>query len=341
MSVTRIGLGILIGLLCGPLGVHAQAPSGAPGGSDVLPLSPPANPDGSASFLQELPVPPVPPPPLTATGPMATSPYVAGNANPPPEQGPAVYLGPPLSPWLVYARSPCCCGPVGQCGGPMSYEIFFRSGFAFPVGGGIFGDFLHTGWDVEGGGRLLFFNQPATKAWTLTVSVSNIFNRTGDANEPINLYRVPVRTAIEVPGQTNVPGSLRATTPAVVPVPHVVATVSSLNQTFANFGGGREWYLLGTAHPALMQGCNWRIGLDGGGRWGSGMVQFNEINHHTDVIGGLYAAIHTDVEYPWRCGILQAGIRYEYNYIWTSLLQGQNNGDYQSMNLLFQIGMRF
>jgi hypothetical protein len=219
--------------------------------------------------------------------------------------------------------------------------LFFRSGIAFPVGGGIFGDFLKPGWDVEGGGRLLLFNQPATKAWTISVSVSNIFNRTGDANKPIDLFNWPVRTAVPVPGQANVPGALRATTPAVVPVPHVVATVSSLNQTFANAGFGREWYLLGTANPALMHGCNWRIGIDGGGRWGSGNVQFNELIHHTDVIGGLYAAIHTDVEYPWRCGILQAGIRYEYNYIWNSILQDQNPSDYQSMNLLFQIGMRF
>jgi hypothetical protein len=70
-------------------------------------------------------------------------------------------------------------------------------------------------------------------------------------------------------------------------------------------------------------------------------VQFNEIQHHTDVIGGIFCALHSDVEWVYRCGIPFAGVRFEYNYIWTSLLQDQNNGNYQSLNLLFQLGVRF
>ncbi len=255
---------------------------------------------------------------------------------------PPIILGLPSSPYLVYPRSPCCCGPVGgPCGGPLGYEVFARSGIAFPVGGGIFGNYLHPGWDIEGGARLLLFNPQSTKAWTISVGVSNIFNRTGDANQPVTLFNVPVHTLVTTPANPSVPGSIATSAPGITNVPSLQATVSSLNQTFFNFGFGREWYLLGSADPGKMRGCNWRVGADAGGRWGSAMIQFNEINHHTDVIGGMYCAIHTDIEYPWRCGVLQAGIRYEYNYIWTDLLQPQNNGDYQSMNLLFQIGARF
>ena len=70
--------------------------------------------------------------------------------------------------------------------------MFVRSGIAFPVGGGIFSQYLHPGWDIEGGGRLLLFNPSATAAWTVILSVSNIFNRTGDANQPITCINVPV-----------------------------------------------------------------------------------------------------------------------------------------------------
>jgi hypothetical protein len=323
MSVKRISLSGLVVALWSLGVVHAQQPT-PPAGTEVLPLYTPSGTDGPS------PNAPAPAGSTAASG--------EGSAAPLPQQ--PVILGLPASPWLVYPRSPCCCGPVGGCGGPLGYEMFFRSGIAFTIGGGVFGDFLRNGWDVEGGGRLLFFNPPSTKAWTITLGVSNIFARTGTDNEPVTLLNFPVRTAIRIPG-TAAPGAIATTTPVVLPVPSLQATVSSLNMTFVNAGFGREWYLLGTADPGQMHGCNWRVGIDGGGRWGSAMVQFNEINHHTDVVGGLYCAIHTDVEYPWRCGILQAGIRYEYNYIWNDILQSQNPSDYQSMNLLFQIGARF
>ncbi|HEY7424507.1 MAG TPA: hypothetical protein VH682_09785 [Gemmataceae bacterium] len=336
MSVKHIGLSGLIVALCGLGMAHAQEPAHVPGGADVLPLytpngsdaAAPSSPSGSAS-LPSVPA-------SSSSAPAGTTAEgIAIDEGSPPIPPPVLPpLGPPASPWLQYPRSPCCCGPVGHCGGLINSELFIRSGFAFPVGGGIFGNFLRTGWDIEGGGRLLFFNPPASAAWTATLSVSNIFARTGTANQPIDLFNVKVQTAVTVPGTTT-------TTPVTAVVPHTTATVSSLNMTFANAGLGREWWLLGSADPGQQHGCNWRVGVDAGGRWGSAMVQFNELQHHTDVVGGVYAAIHTDVEYPWRCGILFSGIRYEYNYIWTSLLQDQNNGDFQSMNLLFQIGARF
>jgi hypothetical protein len=331
----RIGLSSLIVTLCGLAALHAQQPAPMPSGPDVLPL-----PSANTSQVPSTYSPSIGTTPGTAgTGTTVSAsavgagvdPYTGERAPTPPP--PLIVLGQPASPYLVYPRSPCCCGPVGKCG-PIGTDLFLRSGPAFPIGGNLFDRFLHTGWDIEGGGRVLFFNPAADRAWTVSISVSNIFARTGNENEPVTLFNVPVRTAVTIPGTT-------ATQNVTQTVPSLQATVSSLNMTFVNAGFGREWYLLGTADPGAMHGCNWRVGVDTGGRYGSAMVQFNEINHHTDVIGGVYCAIHTDVEYPFRCGILQAGIRYEYNYIWTDLLQRQNNGDFQSMNLLFQAGVRF
>jgi len=111
--------------------------------------------------------------------------------------------------------------------------------------------------------------------------------------------------------------------------------------TFVNIGFGREWWLLGSAIPGQQQGWNWRVGVDGGGRYGSAMVRFDQIQHHTGVVGGMYAAIDSDLEHSFRCGVFFVGMRLEYDYIWTPLLQDQNNGNFQSLNLLFQTGVRF
>jgi hypothetical protein len=342
MSVKQIGLSCLVVALSGLGAVHAQCPVAAPASADVLPLYSPGGSDAGSPYG---PVPAMTP----ASGQVTTASAPAGTTaegiaidegrRAPPSPAP-VPLGLPASPYLNYPHSPCCCGEVGRCG-PLGYELFFRSGMSFPIGGGIFNQFLHTGWDVEGGARLLLFNPPATAAWTVTFSVSNIFSRTGNANQPVTLFRFPVHTTVTIPAQPGVPGSVPITTPTLIQVPEVTATISSLNQTLVSAGLGREWWLLGSAYPGSQSGCNWRVGCDAGGRWGSGMLQFNEFQHHDDVIGGIYAAIHTDVEWIFRCGIPFAGVRFEYSYIWTSLLQDQNKGDYQSLNLLFQVGVRF
>ncbi|MGH7173518.1 MAG: hypothetical protein ACRELG_24825 [Gemmataceae bacterium] len=335
MSVKQIGLSGLVGLLCGLGGLRAQEPSPGTASQDVLPLYTPNGSDAPSPYN----------PVTSGTGTAASlgSSFAAAPAGITPEGiaidegSPApppfvpVPLGLPSSPYLRYPRSPCCCGPVGKCG-PIGSEVFIRSGVVFPIGGGIFNQYLNTGWDIEGGGRLYLFNPPSTAAWTVTLGVSNIFARSGDANQPITLYRVPVHTL-----------SATAITSAatIVQVPEVTATVSTLNMTFVNAGFGRDWWLLGSADPGQQHAWNWRVGFDNGGRWGSAKVEFNELQHHTDVVGGLYTAIHSNIEHPFRCGILFAGVRLEYNYIWTSLLQDQNDGDFSSLNLLFQLGVRF
>jgi hypothetical protein len=334
MSVKQIGLSGLVGLLFGLGSLHAQGPTPGPGNPEVLPLYTPSGNDNSSPYN-----------PMTSGAgggsPLPSSSFPAapagttpegvaideGSPSPPPFV--PVPLGLPASPYLVYPRSPCCCGPVGKCG-PIGSELFVRTGIFFPVGGGIFNQYLQPGWDVEGGGRLFLFNPPATAAWTGTLSISNMYAQTGSDNQAITMYRVPVHTLSPTTGT-----SIREQ------VPEVSVTVRSLNITFVNMGFGRECWLHGSADPGQQKGWNWRVGCDLGGRYGSAKVNFDQFQHLTGVVGGMYGAIHSDFEYPFRCGILVAGMRLEYNYIWTSLLQDQNDGDFSSINLLLQLGVRF
>jgi hypothetical protein len=253
-----------------------------------------------------------------------------------PEQQPINPLPPPdllpLNNWLAYRTTPGCCCFQGR-NGPIRGELFLRNGLAFVTGSGIFGAVLKTGWDIDGGGRVLFFNPQESKAWVVTVGLSNIVNHAPDATHPFTLRNVQVRT-----GVTNPITGLA--TPEVVTVPSVTTTTSGFNQTFVNLAGGREYYLLGSANPS--QNClMWRVGWDFGGRYGTSSVFLRALRHGTDTIGGMFGALHSDVEYPFHCAILQAGIRVEYNYIWNDALQAQNPSDYQSINLLFSGGMRF
>ena len=339
MSVKQIGLSGLCWLLCGLGWLCAQGPAAAPTGPGSLPTfapfqggaedtGPPGNPVTSPTSAGPLASAFVPAPAgITPNG------IALDEGNPPPPPYVPIPLAPPISPYLNYPRSPCCCGPVGQCGGPMGYELFIRSGFAFPVGDSIFDRFLHTGWDIEGGARLYLFNPPSTAAWVGTMSISNIFARTGDENQTVILDNV----VVHVPNAT--PGGIQVG--ATKTIPQFPVTVSSLNMTFVNLGFGRERWLHGSADPGQQRCWNWRAGWDVGGRWGSAKVNFDQIQHHTDIVGGMYAALHSDVEWPFRCGIGVAGVRLEYNYIWTSLLQDQNNGNFSSLNYLLQLGVRF
>jgi hypothetical protein len=322
MSATRIYLAGLVVALFGLQVVHAQqatTPQDLPG---VLPLYSPQSREESQLTTQ-----PGAPPGQQGAG--AATGYAPTLGQEDPAQTQAAMRSP--TSWLVYPRAPGCCGPVGGCG-PIGSELFLRSGWTFGVGGGPLGSMMKPGWDIEGGGRVLLFNPAIDKAWTVSLSVSNMFNATGPNTPTVTLNNVKVKTAQAVNGTV---------TQGTIVVPQQPATLATYNQTFLNFGLGREWYLLGTADPGQMNSWNWRVGCDGGGRWGTAKGTFNEISHLTDTVGGMYAAIHTDVEYPCNCITLQGGIRLEYNYIWDDILQSQNPSDYQSLNLLFQVGLRY
>src|SRR5437764_388924 len=63
-------------------------------------------------------------------------------------------------------------------------------------------------------------------------------------------------------------------------------TMRELNETFFNLGGGRDWWIWGSANSC--DGPLWRLGFDVGGRYGSGRVRLWELRHRTDVMGGVW-----------------------------------------------------
>lgn len=228
-----------------------------------------------------------------------------------------MFQAPGLSSWITYHKDNGCDGPVGD-GMPIMTELFIRSGWAVPTDVNHFGQVLDLGWDIDGGGRLLLFNRAETRAWTITAGLSNV-----------NFHGA--HSDIHFPVQVFVPNAI-----GVNQLTKVNVTVRDLNQTFVNLGLGREWYLWG---PANAPGRNWRVGIEGGGRWGSEKLDLHEIRHLTDTIGGVYAAAHTDLEFPLGACTFLAGVRAEWNYIWSDVLQAPS--DVMSFNGLFTLGIRF
>lgn len=327
MSGKSVYLGVLAASLLG-LGVARGQSTETPfGGTDTAPTYPPQAPFYPPKAYGQ------PPEGLgtsSGVGPTMPGGAAATGALPvaQPEPDPSTLpLNLRLNSWLSYPRSPGCCGPLGL-NGPIGSEIYLRNGFSFPVGGGVFSN-LQPGWIIEGGGRVLFFDPPLERAWVVDLGITNIFSVMGQGAPVVTLFNYPVRTIPQ--------GS---PTPTTVAVPQLNATVSRLNQTYVNASFGREYWLWGTGNCSNSL-PNWRVGWDLGGRYGTAKVNFNEVRHTTDTIGGYFMAIHTDVEIPWKCCIFQVGVRYEYGYTWSDILQQQNSSDYQYMNVLLTGGMRF
>ena len=78
---------------------------------------------------------------------------------------------------------------------------------------------------------------------------------------------------------------------------------------------------------------------DGGGRYGTMKMDFNEIKHRTRVLENGYVAAHTD--YEWNCGkcIYYTGFRCEWDYTANTILQRQS--DFQDLNWLITLGVRW
>ena len=264
----------------------------------------------------------------------AAVPYgpAAAEEGPPPQPGQLLNPAAPphvLSSWILYNK-PCCCGPLGEHR-PLHYELYLRAGPSFPIEGSVFGRTLETGWDIEGGARLLFFNLPQTAAWTLDLGLGNVHNNSRRADVKVPIIRRdpnPNFNRLLPVSPTNQP-FIRVDDPV---------TIRALNRTFVNFSGGREWYVIGNGS---CEGPAWRIGADFGGSWGTAKAEFFEIRHRTDVVGRLFVAIHSDVDVPCGCCIFTFGVRGVWDYSFSDVLQKQNNGDLQDIQVLGTIGVRF
>ncbi len=230
---------------------------------------------------------------------------------------------PGLSQWIV-GTDPDCCGPISDRT-PLMTELFIRSGFSFPIGSGHLEDALESGWAIEGGGRALLFNTVGDAAWSLEMGLLNIHNL-AEPGHAVTLRNFTIKGN----------GGAR------VLVDQQQATISALNRTFVTLGGGREWYLYGSARGTRDgDDARWRAGFDVGGRYGTDKVEFREIRHFTDVIGGIYTALHSDIDIPCGCCTFYGGVRAEWDYTWSDILQIQNRSDVAGINLLFSVGVRY
>jgi hypothetical protein len=224
--------------------------------------------------------------------------------------------------WIRYSQ-PDCCGAPGTCGGPIKSELYFRPGLAFPIGGGDFPRRLNSaGYTLQGGGRVLFFNEPRDKAWVVDLGIS-FFSDASDSRET-----VPLNILVQ-DGTPGAPNPQRR---------NLDVTIKHLYRTFANVGIGREYYLWA---PADQPGTHWRVGADIGGRIGAAKADFNEIKHRTDNMWGAYVALHTDWEMACGSCVWFVGARCEYGYTWMGILQSQNNSDIGDMSVLLNLGVRF
>jgi hypothetical protein len=219
--------------------------------------------------------------------------------------------------------------------GPIGGELYARWGINIPTNAGYLGKTNRTGWEIQGGGRGLFFNAPADAAWTVDLSISNVAHQGKHPDNPAVLHNVVVLGPPDPFGQRR-----------PVTIPELPVTVSNLNRTYANLALGREWYLLGNGHSFGSDLCspgaiNWRVGCDVGGRWGSAKLGVHELTHFTDTLTGLFLSLHTDLEIPCGCScIFVVGGRVEWDYTWTDILPGIDC-DMQNVNLLMTLGIRF
>lgn len=233
-----------------------------------------------------------------------------------------------LSEWIIKPRDPGCCGPFGRKG-PILLETYFRTGVDFPVGGGVFAQVLSPGWNVGGGGRSLFFNQEATKAWVLDLGVSNTHYNSNDRSNKISLFNLPY---LDRSGQFGIGVNRSITLPAID------TGIVSLNQTFVNMSGGREIYFLG---DALNKEKSCRAGFDVGGRYGTQSADLTNYPEMDKVVGAVFLAAHSDMQIPLGKAALMTGIRLEWDYSWSNIFQSQNNSELANIGLLFNFGLLF
>jgi hypothetical protein len=118
---------------------------------------------------------------------------------------------------------------------------------------------------------------------------------------------------------------------------NVPVTIRNSNRTLVGLGVGKEWFLLRAANEP---GCHWRVGVDGGPRYGTEDMQFNEIRHRTDTLGGLYSAVHTDIEIPYGRWFFSCGLRCEWAYTWSDNIL-QRKTDVQEIMTLINFSVRY
>jgi len=249
--------------------------------------------------------------------------------SPQPQQDPEnLSLPRILSNWVTYRdKTPPETEVNAPCTNFIGSELFLRMGSSTPFGAGVFPAVLNTGWLIEGGARAMLYNDIGDRAWTLQASLSNIYN-----SAHFNTDKVPIDHVTQVgnPGMTLTD-----------------ATIRDLNRTFLNVGLGRDWYVWKPKHDAkrvcedFLCNCTLSFGVDGGFRYGTARVQFDEIEHRTGVLSGAYAAAHTELQIPVGCHCMwELGLRAELGFTNSQFLVQTHEAFYDA-NVLFNTGIRY
>ena len=224
---------------------------------------------------------------------------------------------------------------AGGNGPPIAAEVYFGTGASTPFASSfnkrdVLGRDMVPGILVQGGVRTLFFNQPATRAWVVDTNISHA------SNGHSQIQKYPLRV-IDFTGNTNpLTGQPEVdliqfgtpTTPAV--------RIRSTSRTYANLGVGKDYYWRTSADDP---GRLFRVGWQVGGRYGALSQEYNILKHRTDVIGGVFGGLHGEMEIPSQWGMFQMGVRCEYGYTWSDILQRAS--DIQEINVLLTLGLRY
>ena len=216
--------------------------------------------------------------------------------------------------WL-YGDCANCCGPIGSHG-PIGTELYARTGPSFIVGGGTLASALRTGWDVEGGGRSLFYSTDGHRAWIIDASLSYTANG-GDLSHK---FQGLIGPADQV-------------------------TIHFLNRTAVHLGLGHDWWFCGPGDVGSFFNPNFRFGFDGGGTYGTSHVDLNSpvapglYERIQKVYGGAYAGVHFDMEVPLGAWTFVTGVRVGWTDDFLHVLPGNNT--IEGINLLWNVGVRY
>jgi hypothetical protein len=237
----------------------------------------------------------------------------------------------PASRWV--SEGPGLCNTPNESP-PIAAEVYIRNGASIPFSSSFnrrdaLGRDMVPGYLIQGGIRTQFFNEPADRAWVIDAGISHVSN----GHNPNQQYALRV---IDFTGNTDITGNPEValiqfgtpTTPGV--------RIRDTDRTYVNLGIGRDYYWRAIAddlHPHL------RVGWDFGGKYGALSQEYNLIKHRTDVIGGVYGGLYGDVEYPTEWGVCYVGIRWEYGYTWSDILQRAS--DIQEINVTLTLGIRY
>jgi hypothetical protein len=200
-----------------------------------------------------------------------------------------------------------CCGPVGG-NGPINAEVYFQSGANFILSDTAFGRSLKTGYEIQGGGRSLFFNTDRSGAFIVDLGL--LFTRNdGKPESTFDFSGAPV-------------------------------TLRNLDRTSVLLGLGYDWFLHGPGSTGSGEGKNLRVGFDGGARWGTSHLDMNIVGvdngylRQQDVFAAFYAGVHADIVVPVGAWNFLVGARGQWSYTSLDVIESTNTSIHDLSALL-------